>query len=148
MVKERGRWRATGKMVGQLALAVASLALASCHHESLDERVGRECAEYTARNCPARLQEGLVLDSMSYERDTRTIRYCYSLSGILDTTALDTTAPREIMLNEVRNATNLKAYKDAGFNFAHTYYSTKNRGQVLMDLFYAPGDYRGAGPGE
>ncbi len=87
------------------------------------------------------VMEGVVNDSMTFEKDTRTIHYYYTLSGMLDTTAVDTKKVRTDMIESVKNDTGLKKYKENGFNFAYTYFSTKNKGKVLMDVVVTPKEY-------
>ena len=78
---------------------------------------------------------------MVYEKASRTVHYYYSLRGIADTTALDPKKARAEMLEAVKNSTELKAYKEAGFNLQYTYYSTKHPGKKMFDLLFTPKDY-------
>lgn len=38
------------------------------------------------------------------------------------------------MLQQLKNATAMKPYKDAGYNFRYIYYSTKDKGRKLLRL--------------
>jgi len=122
-------------------LAVAALLMTACH-ESLEDRAERECREQTEKYCPVPVSEFVVSDSMTFERATKTFHYYYSLRGVADTTAIPEAEARKEMLEGLRNATHLKAYKDAGFNFKYTYFSTKHPGQKLIDLLFTPKDYQ------
>ncbi len=115
-------------------------ALAACH-ENIEERAARECREYTEKHCPAPISEILVNDSMIYEPAHRTVHYFYSLRGVADTTALNTNNVREDMLSSIKNSAQLKRYKEAGFSFRYTYFSTKNRGKKLFDFTFTPKEY-------
>lgn len=44
------------------------------------------------------------------------------------------------MLQQLKNATAMKPYKDAGYNFRYIYYSTKDKGRKLLRLTHK--DYR------
>lgn len=122
-------------------IAVVSMSLISCH-ESLEERAERETKDFTRRNCPIQVSEEVINDSMSYDRTTRTIHYYYSLSGKADTTGIDKKKARESLLQGIKNATNIKKYKENNFNFAYTYFSTKHKGQVLVKTIITPKDYK------
>jgi len=113
----------------------------SCH-ESLEERAERETKDFTKRNCPIQVSEGVINDSMTYEKATRTIHYYYSLSGRADTTSIDMKKARESLLQGIKNATSIKKYKEKDFNFAYTYCSTKHKGLVLIETVITPKDYK------
>ena len=111
-----------------LLIVMAVVALAACH-ENIEERAARECKEYTKKHCPAPLSEVVVNDSMVYEAASKTVRYYYSLRGVADTTALNINTVRDDMLTNIKNSAQLKRYKEAGFSFRYTYFSTKNKGK-------------------
>ncbi len=87
------------------------------------------------------VMEGVVNDSLKYEKGTRTIHYYYTLSGMLDTTALDTKTIRHDVIESVKNNTGYKKYKENKFNFAFTYFSAKNKGVTLLDIVVTPEQY-------
>lgn len=39
------------------------------------------------------------------------------------------------MLQQLKNATAMKPYKDAGYNFRYIYYSTKDKGRKLFEAY-------------
>lgn len=112
----------------------------SCH-ESLEERAEREAKEFTKKNCPMRISEYVVNDSMTYEKNSRTIHYYYSIHGKADTSALDKMKAKAELIKGVKDATGIRNYKESGFNFAYTYFSTKNKGQILLDVKITPNEY-------
>lgn len=128
------------QMKSFLSVLALSLLLVSCH-ESLEDRTERETKEFTRKNCPMQISEYVVNDSMTFEKETRTIHYYYSMKGAADTTAIDKVKAREEMLKGLKNATGIRNYKKERFNFAYTYYSTKNKGKVLLDLNFTSKDY-------
>lgn len=79
---------------------------------------------------------------MTYDKDTRTIHYYYTIKGKADTTAIDWSQARPELIKGVKSATNLRVYKDNDFNFAYTYYSSKNKGKILIDVRITPKDYK------
>lgn len=124
-----------------LFVALLSVMFMSCH-ESLEERAERETKEFTKKNCPMSVSENIINDSMTFEKDTRTIHYYYSLKGRADTTAIDMKKAKEELVKGVKDATGIRKYKENDFNFAYTYHSTKNKGQVLIKIRVTPEDYK------
>lgn len=124
-------------------LFALSLFLLSACHESLEDKADREAKEFTRRNCPNQITNGITIDSMAFEKDSRTIHYYFSISGLGDTTAIDTVAARKEILKNTKDNTSIRLYKKNNFNFAYTYFSTKHKGQRLIDVKVTPKDYGG-----
>jgi len=122
---------------------LAAATLTACH-DNIEDRAARELDEYTRKNCPMKMSDNVSLDSMCYDRATRELRYCYTLTGNADTTMAPDLAQeqREVLVNNVRNEPSLKAYKDEGLGFRYTYYSQKNRGSVIFDCLVGEKDYK------
>ena len=127
-------------MKKHLFIPLVCVAFASCH-ESIEDKAERETKDFTQKNCPVQVAEGVVNDSMTFDRDTRTINYFYSMTGAADTTAIDTKRAKEELVKGIKNATSLRNYKEKGFNFAYTYFSTKHKGKVLIHVKITPSDY-------
>ena len=110
-------------------------------HESLEDRAERTCREETHRNCPQRLGGEMVMDSITFDRATRTIVHHVTLSGHLDTvtTAMKTSLGANI-LKELQNQTGNKIFKDAAINFRYTFNSQRN-GDILYDFTFKKEDY-------
>lgn len=123
-----------------LLIPLVAFSLVSCH-ESLEERAEREAKEFTEKNCPMKVSEYIMNDSMTYEKETRTIHYYYSIHGKADTTALDKKKAKAELIKGVKDATGIRNYKEKGFNFAYTYFSTKNKNQILLDIRVTPKEY-------
>ena len=64
-------------------LSAFMLLLTACQ-ESLEDRCARETKEYTRKNCPAKMDNNIVLDSLTFERETHTLHYYYKLTGFAD----------------------------------------------------------------
>ena len=115
--------------------------LASCQ-ETLEERAARESRDYTEKHCPAPVAYQVTMDSMTFDKVSHTFGYYYSLSGTLDDSAyIKQNNPRDMLLQQVKNSTNLKMYKDAGYGFRYVYMSTKNK-STLFDVTFKQKDYQ------
>lgn len=125
-----------------ICIMLAAMALTACQ-ESLEDRCAREAKEYTEKKCPAPVGENTVIDSLVFERDTHTMHYYYTLSGNADNPkALSAVDARGLLLNQIKNATSVKTYKDNGYNFAYTYHSAKDKGKVLFSVTLTEKDYK------
>jgi hypothetical protein len=58
-----------------------------------------------------------------------------------DSTVINQNQPRERLLQEVKNSTNLKLYKEAGYSFRYTYLSAKENGTKLFEATFQKADY-------
>lgn len=121
-------------------IVLAFLAV-SCQ-ESLEQRVEREAREHTVRNCPMEISPGFVNDSLTFDRQTHTVQYHFSLHGKADSLRIDSTLARQSLQTALLNATNLRIYKNAGFTFRYTYRSERRGNKVVFDFVFTPEDYR------
>lgn len=126
-----------------IILLVGVAMLTACH-ESLEERAEREAKEFTEKNCPTPVRENTRTDNLTYDKESRTIGYWYTLCGQADN-AEAIEADKEklvgILRNELKASTQMKAYKDAGFGIRYVYHSEKNPQQVLLDVVFSEKDY-------
>lgn len=128
-----------------LCLLLYALVFAACQ-ESFDERCAREAREYTAKRCPQEQGEGCVLDSTAYDISTRTYRYYYTLSGVLDDVRMrqqmvrSNGELRDELLRALRNSIALKECKEQGINFNYVYTSQSTR-QRIIDVSFSKEDY-------
>ena len=132
----------------------------SCKHENFDERCAREAREYTQKQCPQQIGEGLTMDSMTYRTrgkgdniKDRKFTYYYTFSGEQDRilnkmlTEYPDTANKRLstfkdnVLTALTNSVQLKTYKDKGFDFEYIYYSDKTKKTVLQFKF-TKADYK------
>ena len=124
------------------AVMMAATVLSACQ-ETLQERCAREAREYTERKCPVAVGKDIIMDSMYFVPATNTICYSYTLHGELDdSTVFQNTNPRQLLLHDLRNATGMKLYKDAGYSMRYIYYSAKNKGTKLVDETFTKKDYQ------
>ena len=123
-------------------LLLMSIVLLTACQESLEDRCAREAKEFTKKKCPVAVGTDIVMDSMTFDKATRTISYCYTVSGSIDdSVVINSNQPRERLLMEVKNSTNLKLYKDAGYSFRYAYYSAKENGTQLFEATFRKSDY-------
>lgn len=117
--------------------------LFSCQ-ESFDDRCAREAREYTEKQCPHRMDEYTVMDSLTYDRQTRTLNYYYTLEGALDNDSVMTDQAceelKKMLHKDVINSVGLKSYKEKDINFRHCYYS-KSSGKIRFQVRFTPEDY-------
>lgn len=125
-------------------IASLALVLAGCHKESFDERVARECKEYTAKYCPADMDENMKLDSLSYDIKQKVFTHSYRLSGPLAVDSVYTDNVRqnmeEIVLDDLKESITLRPYKEAGLTFRFVYYNDQT-GCLIMEFIFTPKDY-------
>ena len=122
-------------------LSAFMLLLTACQ-ESLEDRCARETKEYTRKNCPAKMDNNIILDSLTFERETHTLHYYYKLTGFADQDSVTKNIDAvNILKEELRNTTTLKLYKDNHYRFAYTYRSEKNPERVLLDVLLTDKDY-------
>ena len=124
-----------------LVFACLALLFAACQ-ESLEDRCARESKEYTAKNCPAKMGDNIILDSLTFEKGSHTLHYYYRLTGIADKEGvLDSLEAMRTLKDGLRNTTAMKTYKDNGYNFTYTYHSEKNPKKVLFEATFTEKDY-------
>ncbi len=127
-----------------LGLLGAAALFTACDFENFDKRCQRESEEYTLQNCPQRIDPCTVLDSMKYDIPTRTLKYYYTLEGLLDSANVLTDAVvgdfREELKKDVVNSLQLKKYKEQRINFNYIYYS-KATGKTSIEIKISPEEY-------
>lgn len=126
----------------KFAFTIIAIALLTACQESLEERCAREAKSYTEKKCPAPVGDNTVIDSISFDKTTHTMYYYYTLSGPADDAdVVASVNPRANLLQEIKNSTSLKDYKDAGYNFTYIYRSQKNPQNVLFKTSFSKKDY-------
>jgi hypothetical protein len=129
------------RMKKMILAGAALLALASCQ-ESLDEKAAKEAKMYTKKNCPAQMGDNLRMDSLTFEADTHTLHYYYTLMGQADGPGqLNQELARSSLLTELKNTTSMMSFKEAGYQFAYTYHSQRQPGVVIFETVFSKKDY-------
>jgi len=125
-----------------MILTLATLSFMACQ-ESLEKRAEREATEYTEKNCPLLMNSFQVLDSFTFDKATHTFGYYYSLKGMMDTVAaIQPDQQHKILLDAVKNTTNLKAYKDENYSFKYIYRSHKDPQLLIYETTILPEEYK------
>lgn len=123
----------------KIFILFSAIALLFACQESMEDRAEREAKEYTKRMCPTPIYNDTRTDSVTFDKLTKTYTYHCSFFNLLDDSANFNRVKdqvHELMLKELVEATNIKAYKDAGFNFEYVCRSAKNPKLILYrDLF-------------
>lgn len=117
--------------------------LVSCH-ENLEERAAREAREYTEKFCPTPVVNYIRTDSVAFDKTTKTYNYYCTLTGKMDN--YDIIKQNEKQLTDglgqsIKENTNIRAYKKAGFNFAYTIKSEKDPKKTLFYTRFTPKEY-------
>ena len=129
-------------------LSTAALTFAACQ-ESLEEKAAREAELYTKKNCPSLIAKNMTMDSLTFEANTHTLHFYYTLSGEADTVGvMNQIDAKTLLLSELKNTTAMLAYKDAGYNFAYTYHSQKNPQVVIFQTVFSEKDYKAEAPAQ
>jgi len=85
----------------------------------------------------------VTIDSLVFTPESRTLTYYFTAEGVIDNQeALKQHDLRGMLLKELKNSTNMKDYKNAGYNFCYVYYSTKNKGTRLFEATFLKKDYQ------
>lgn len=116
-------------LTGLMALSVLAAMLSACQ-ESYEQRLSRESKEYTRKNCPVVLQDGVTLDSITYEEQTRTRHQWYTLAGQWDTTGIKSNGQ---MRKQVFSDPNAIKMGREGISIRYTYRSASRKNVVLID---------------
>ena len=103
-----------------------------------------EAREYTEKQCPRRMDQYTLMDSLTYDEHSRTLNYYYTLEGVLDNDTVMNAQACESLKNLLRknvvNSVDLKSYKEKGISFSYCYYS-KASGKVRFQVRFTPEDY-------
>lgn len=126
-----------------LLSATFLLLFCSCQ-ESFEKRVQRTWQEYTEKNCPQALSETVILDSCVFDINTKILQFYHRFASAMDNDSIEQkgSAMRQLLLEALRNDTNLRSLKEAGYSFKYSYYSTKNAGKLLYETTFTKKDYQ------
>lgn len=127
----------------KIIFTIATAIITSACQESLEDRCAREAKKYTEKNCPAKIEENVTIDSLIFERHTHTVHYYYTLTGNADNKDnIKRSNAGNALLESLKNSTTTRVYKDAGYNFTYTYYSAKEKGCILLEKTFTEKDYK------
>ena len=128
----------------KLALIIMSLCMLTACQKSIEERAEEEARAYTEKYCPTPVYNNTRTDSLIFIRADRTFIYYCSLTGALDSLEVINQFRNDLydgLLKSIRESTQLKLYKDAGFNFRYIIRSEKSPETVLFESTFKPEEY-------
>lgn len=110
------------------------LTLTACF-ESMEDRAVREAKEYTEKNCPTPPDNNTIIDSLTFDKATKTFCHYQRLINEADVSAAIFESKRVQLHNgltgEVRSNLNYKIYVEEGFHFAF-FCRSGSTGEVLF----------------
>lgn len=111
----------------------------SCQ-ESLEDRAFKEAKEFTEKNCPTPAQNYTIIDSITFDKMSKTYTYYYSFCDLFDNKELIKENKDVIHKHLKKNLDtnpNIRIYKEAGFKFTYIVHSFKNKKVILyQDSFH------------
>lgn len=124
-------------------LFMFTVLISSCQ-ESLEDRCKRECMEYTKTKCPVPIDQFTTLDSMVFNVDSRTIIYYFTLKSKADENIKNFTEEnaRNILLQELKNSTQTRLYKENDYSFRYIYRSQQSPQTIHLDILLKKEDYQ------
>ena len=127
-----------------LIIFCSVLLLTSCHHITLEEKASKLAEDYTTRSCPTPVIDSQRTDSVTFNPQTLTFNYYYTLFDKADNVEIIVKAKKKItstLISQLRENTTMKSYKDAAYNFHYVYRSNKT-GDVLYERVFTKKDYK------
>lgn len=125
-----------------ISTAAVAMTMAACQ-ESLEQKAAHEALMYTTKNCPVQMSDNLIMDSLTFEADTHTLHYYYTLTGVADSVGLvNGETLKKVLRTDLKNTTAMMDYKEAGYRFAYTYHSQKDPNKVLFEVEFSEKDYK------
>lgn len=125
-------------------LASFLVSLCACKRETLDERIARECANFTRKECPKSIDQWTRMDSTTYTPDDKTVHYFYTVKGDLDVDSIYTDELKEVfreqLLTNINGSISLREYKQHDCSFCYIYTSEKT-GHTYVEYTFSPEDY-------
>lgn len=131
--------------VKTFALALGCISVFASCHESLEDRAEREAKEFTQKFCPTPPENGVITDSIVFNKATRTRTYHYTFVNELDNEEALSLKKDEIvhgLLIQIRSNPQNKSYIEAGFAFSYVCRS-ESKGNVILSHTFTSTDLQG-----
>lgn len=120
---------------------ITSLLLFSSCQESFDKRLLRETKEFTKSQCPMQVEEGCILDSLSYNTNQRVYTWWYQLSDVGVATFIENRhLLHKILVDRLSNDVELKSLKDNKVTFQYIYRSSSS-GKTIYQTTITQAEY-------
>ncbi len=119
----------------------------ACKHQSYDERLHEQMAEYTRKECPKRIDPGTTRDSITYDYEPKRVYTQYfTVDSLLDNDTVYTAEAmrtyKEEVLRDIRTNLQFRKMRDLDVTFRSVYTSKKQPGKKRLDLCFGPEDYK------
>lgn len=125
-------------------LLMSIVLLSSCHHATLEDKAKKIADDYTERYCPTPEQEMTITDSITFDRDSKTFNYYYTLTKTADNADAIAKVKGKLdksLIANLKENTSMKVFKDASYNFNYVFYSQKT-GNILYHKKLTAKDYK------
>ncbi len=125
-----------------LLLTVSTMA--SCKHDSLEDRADKDVRAFTERYCPTPMKDNQRTDSVTFDKATRTFSYYFDLGGPAENKeVIDTmrTMLRKALVEDLKKDVGARVYKDAGYNYHYVFYAASDH-KVLFEETLTEKDYK------
>ena len=122
---------------------IVAATLTACNHESLEDKAEREAREFTEKFCPTPANNGVVTDSLVFDKTTNTFKNYYTFVDELDDSATIATHAekfRQFLVKQTHDNTRATSYKDAGYIYQYIYRSQKS-GKEMLKVVVTKKDY-------
>lgn len=126
-----------------MILGLLVLLVIGCNQESLEERAQREYQEYTRKNCPRNQENNVILDSMVFDKESRTLIEYSRVTNENDNEEFIRSRKERLdegCIQATRQNVSNKQLRDAGFSFRYILRSHSS-GKVLYDKTVTKDDY-------
>lgn len=128
-----------------LLLLSVMACMSACNRDSVDDRIWRQCKDYTRKYCPSRMDEYTMLDSLVYVREERCMNYYYLLEDSNVTDARKRMRLKEFLegrlLSDLKNNTAFRELRENDVSFRYHYRSSSGKGEVML-MEFGPNDYK------
>ena len=123
------------------AAILAAITLVSCQ-QSLEDKCAKEAEDFTRKKCPSRIDEFIMIDSMTFDKTTHTLSYWYHVTGQADRSEVfNDPNMKKALVDKMKNSTTMQVYKDAGYNFRFVYRSEDSK-TIYLDTTVGEKDYK------
>lgn len=132
-----------GLRVFILAGLIAPALFCSCVQQSFDDQCAEQAKDFTERQCPQKVSDGVILDSMTYVRSLRCISYYFTLDGKIDDAAFLRANQKTLhdkLLLQIVNSVELRKVKEHDVMFRYVYLSKKS-GKELTSITLTSKEY-------
>ncbi len=128
------------RYVSLLLIVMLPFIFTSCF-ESFDKRLQREAREFTDNHCPQVPESGTLLDSTTYNIDTRIYTLWYSLSAANEQIYSEhIPLLHQTLLERLVDDVNFKALKDHDVIFRYVYSSQQSH-KIVYQTIIVPDEY-------